>query len=653
MDYILKTSATLASLVLAFYPAVLWAQASGLDESTQVGRLEEPSGPRLPQSFPKRWVYLATNFNSKDPTILETAKKVVTLGRQWGLNGVVIGDPKLFKLDIPEKDGGADRARFLANLGEFMRECQSDSDKPIEVIPGLPVCSKSKAILAHDPNLAAAYAVKDALFEVNGGVARPVGDNLLNNGDFKPTEEHPDDPLWGWNRHAGDLGIVADEEAPHEGPYSAKLIADHVDDPENQRCWLFQREVVIKTNRYYHISVWVRTQSLTPARAFSVCVISTSDGRELAYFRYTPPEDPAEWHRVHVTFNSMNHDSVNVYVGLRRPAPGGFAWLDDVKLSELGPVNVLRRPGCPLKVTGMDGHTYVEGHDFERVEDPLLGRVPWLGRYDRYPKRGEGEPPEPGITIIKEEQADGTKTSRIPDGTQLKVSFYHPMVIHTWQVDTCLTEPRVFTIFEDRLRDLERGLQELDGALRMPKYYMLGIEELRSRCRCASCDARERKPGELLAENVNKFVSIVRGMRSGVEVLVWGDMFDPNHHAGENDFALEGPFSGSWKGLDNDIIVVPWHQTDVTDVKDGVAHFEELRLKQIGGPGFDGIAGDDMAGARRKVEQWLDAMGGAKGAQGLMYLSFKGLYHKHHLCTFLREMTGSTGPCPGSAPVRR
>ena len=43
-------------------------------------------------------------------------------------------------------------------------------------------------------------------------------------------------------------------------------------------------------------------------------------------------------------------------------------------------------------------------------------------------------------------------------------------------------------------------------------------------------------------------------------------MFDPNHNAHANYYLVRGDLTGSWKGLDNDIIVVPWLEDELVIV---------------------------------------------------------------------------------------
>ena len=74
-------------------------------------------------------------------------------------------------------------------------------------------------------------------------------------------------------------------------------------------------------------------------------------------------------------FNSLNYDQVSPYAGLWG-GKAGKVWLDDWSIEEVGPVNVLRRPGTPVTVRSENGAvTYTEGKDYAPLQDPA-SRVP-------------------------------------------------------------------------------------------------------------------------------------------------------------------------------------------------------------------------------------------------------------------------------------
>jgi hypothetical protein len=100
---------------------------------------------------------------------------------------------------------------------------------------------------------------------------------------------------------------------------------------------------------------------------------------------------------------------VAVYLGVWGAAKGTLRW-KDWRIEEVGLLNVLRRPGAPLTVKA-DGRVLEEGKDFEPVKDPRMGTVPWPGGYEVF----HAAPP--------------IKTKGLAEGTELRVSWYHPHVV--------------------------------------------------------------------------------------------------------------------------------------------------------------------------------------------------------------------------------
>ena len=68
-----------------------------------------------------------------------------------------------------------------------------------------------------------------------------------------------------------------------------------------------------------------------------------------------------------------------------------------------------------------NGEVLVEGKDFEPVTDPRAGNVAWPGDYEVW----HAPPP--------------LKT-RLPEGTKLRVSWYHPAIVYDGQVSACIAE---------------------------------------------------------------------------------------------------------------------------------------------------------------------------------------------------------------------
>src|SRR5208282_1454469 len=228
-------------------------------------------------------------------------------------------------------------------------------------------------------------------------------------------------------------------------------------------------------------------------------VLVLADNRELAPREFNLPST-TDWRKVSMLLNSLSYDKISLYAGLWG-GKGGKVWLDDWTLEEVGPVNVLRRPGTPVTVRSEEGSTtYVEGKDYAPLQDPHL--TPW---------RDDGEPL--ALKLVP--------GSRIGDGERLRVSWYHSMIINDSQVTACMAEPAVYDIFDHEAALLAEHVH--------PRRVLLNMDEVRMGGTCRAC--RGRNMGELLGECVTKQAQILRRHIAGAQVYVWSDMFDPNHNA--------------------------------------------------------------------------------------------------------------------------
>lgn len=540
------------------------------------------------EPYPVRWFFLQTNF-AVEKNVARAVELVEQAGRA-GLNGVIVGDGKLFTLEKYGLDAPGNKYRL--HVLRFVEACRQNG---IEIIPLVFGPSRARSILAYDPNLAAGYEVRGAVFEVRDGIGRLVADPVTAflDGDFEDAEG---DQLPGWSsQDRPGRATAPDRTVFRSGGQSVRLEPGGAD--QHGHCRLVQW-VSVRPRRYYRVSVWCKTRGLTPANTLGIHVFGKLQTGELKSLTYNRFETPAtqEWTRVDTVFNSLDCAEVRVHMGLWG-GRSGQAWLDGAEITEIGLVNVLRRPGCPLTVTSEDGRIrYVEGRDFEPVFDPKLGQARWPGTYDRYH--------EPPVLHMRPE---------FPDGARLAVSFYHPMIIRESQVDCCLTEGKVFEI-------LERALVRVDRLLGSPRRYMVGMDELRTGGGCLACKATGKTPGQLLGEYVGRCARLIRRIRPGAEVIVWHDMFDPNHNAVEDYYLVEGPVAGSWEWLDRDIIVCPW---SIGRRESSLKFFASRGHRQIASVSLD-APGDTAANTRA----WLESLDATPGVMGTVCVTWKADYDK-------------------------
>lgn len=468
-----------------------------------------------------------------------------------GYTHVLLSDSKFSKL------GDMD-ARYFRNIKRVKKLA---AELNLEIIPALFSIGYSNDLLWHDPNLIEALPVKEALFVVQGGEARLLSELpvALKGGDFSDLKQ------WSWK----DDTVTADA--------GAALIRD----PKGANARLVQK-LSLRPFRQYHLSVRVRTQDFrgTP----EVKVLAGNQALNYNSLGVKPTQD---WTTHHVVFNSLPHTNANLYLGCWGGRTGAL-WFDDAKLEEVGLLNVVRREGAPLEVKRDGGAALVEGRDFERIVDSRMGNKPWKGAYDVY-----HEPP-----VIK---------ISLPDGTRLRVSYHHVVTVHDDQAMICPSEPRTIEI----LRDQARRMHAAWGA----KGYMMSHDEIRVLNWCAACQHRNLDAGAILADNVKTCLGILREVNPGGRIYVWSDMFDPQHNAHKDYYLVRGDLTGSWEGLDKDVIIVPWY-------------FEKRAesLKWFADRGHRQVIAGYYDAAPERVRDWLAAARPFPGVIGVMYTTWENKY---------------------------
>ena len=488
---------------------------------------------------PALWLYYPTNLLPK-----ENVDKLEGLWKRAAAAGythVLLADSKFSRLNEMPR--------------EYFRNCdrvkQFARDLKIEIVPAVFPVGYSNDILSQDPNLAEGLPVKDTPFVVNGGEARCVGDPPVS----------LDKVSW------------KDDVIRVEG--NTATVRNH---PENARL-VFKLHV--PQYRCYHVSVQIRTEDYTGHPE-----IHPIGGNVTLNYQNIHVERTQDWKPYDIVFDSLNSTDVNLYMGVWGAAKGTLQWRD-WKIEEVGLVNVLRRAGTPVVVKDENGQTYVEGKDYERIEDPHMGNVPWKGEYQSW-----HEPP-----VIR---------TKLPDGTRLRVSWFYPPIIYDGQVAGCISDPK----FMELLADQSQRMKQLWGA----SGYMMSHDEFRCCNWDLSCAKRDQSPGRLLAENLRKCTQLVRPQQA----YVWNDMFDPFHNGvGGPYYLVNGPWTGSWEGLDRNVIVMNWNYGKRDE---SLKFFADRGNRQIIAGYYDGPMSD--------WQNWLKSAAKVNGVVGYMYTTWRSNYSK-------------------------
>jgi hypothetical protein len=176
-----------------------------------------------------------------------------------------------------------------------------------------------------------------------------------------------------------------------------------------------------------------------------------------------------------------------------------------------------------------------------------------------------------------------------------------------------MAEPKLYEILRWQIGQVHKHLQ--------PDGYFLQHDEIRVQGWDESCRRSGKTPGELLAENVRKCVQLVRAEDSGKPVYVWSDMFDPFHNAQKaGRYYLvkgNGPWYGSWKGLDKGVMIVNWNSAPDKRGR-SLRHFAGLGHRQILAGYYDGPVGT--------IRGWLRDGEQVQGIVGAMYTTWQHQY---------------------------
>ncbi|MBT3231322.1 MAG: T9SS type A sorting domain-containing protein [Calditrichaeota bacterium] len=528
--------------------------------------------------FQDRMLNLQTNFMTNDnvPAVFDLLHRMYSVR----MNTVALRDFKFNLLqEMPD--------RYLNNAETARAEMER---LDMYIVPQVAPFGYSEGLLRENPNNAEGVPVVDARFIVEDGFASldPDPGMILVNGNFEDVE---DDAFGGW-RSQENVGVSVFDETNivFEGEHSVRM-ENFRQGNEAGNC-RFTAELDCEPWRNYHFSVMCRTDGLQAGWGVQVQaygMVENGDNRRLVFPEFNIGNN-ADWTKLEVNLNSLDHNRIRFYFGVWG-GEGGRAYFDDARLTEIGLVNLLRREGCPFTVTSEDGETeYVEGEDFATVIDTLTGMVPYAGNYDIY-----HTPPE--IEVIG---------NRINDGDALLVDFYHPIVIHNYQVMCCPSEEAVYDLVTQDAETVTELLQ--------PDAYFLSHDEIRVLNWDAACQQRGMTPAEILADNVQRVMDIYRGVTEDAELFIWSDMFDPFHNANDNYYLVNGDLTGSAELIPNDLIIVDWNTGEMNN---SLGYFKEL--------GFEVAGSVDCSSSMQAARPWAEALRCHDG-RGMIYTTWNRRY---------------------------
>ena len=521
------------------------------------------------------WVYAPVNFQVDAST--DKLLALLKRAKAADYDGAVVTDYKFGKID-----GRIDR--YYRNLERTRTTARTLG---MELIPCVMPIGYSNSILQNNPNLAAGLPVKDSPFVARDGVARVADSgNLLPGGGFEKAGRHGPEG-WSWVDGFGQSTHL-DRVTKHGGSSSLRM-SSFSKGNEVGNCRVV-RNLKLKPWSQYRMTAWIKTQGVPNAADMKAMPLAGGLALNHMNLGVKPTQN---WTRHQITFNTLDRPELKFYLGIWS-GKAGTIWIDDLDLRQVGGVNLLRRPGCPVTVRSEDGKVeYLEGRDFEKWTDPNMGSVPWAGEFGV----SQAEPP---IRL--------TKNSRIGEGQRLRVSFYHTAIIYDGQVSCCLLENELFTHLNRQVELLHKYFG--------PSRYFMQHDELRVAGHCRLCRSTGKTSGQLLADNTRRCVDTIRAVNPKAEILVWSDMFDPHHNARANYYLANGTLANSWEGLDKSVVVVNWNRGKSTRA---LKWFADRGHRQL-------IAGYYDGNPEANYRRWQEGAKGVDGVLGYMYTTWRNRY---------------------------
>lgn len=526
-----------------------------------------------------RFVYVGTNL-LVDAEV-DRVEGLIARAAAAGYTGVVLSDSKFCRLaDMDE--------RYFAHARRIRATAEAHH---IEIVPCVFPLGYSEDLLSRDPNLAEGLPVKDAVFVVKDNAATLQAEPAVS----IPGGDMSDPKAWAWH----------DDTITFEDGMATSR------DPRGKNSRIATKPIHVAPHRQYHVWVKVRTRDYKGTPEIKVLAPRTQ-GKEAQSLSYSflGCRRTQDWTTHHVVFNSLEYSSVTVYFGCWDGSTGDLSF-DDAGIEEVGLLNLVRRDGAPLTIeveppapagapsTGATPEAPArtplrEGVDFTPIKDPRMGVVPWPGGFEVY-----HEPPK--IELLRP----------LPDGTRLRVSYSHAITIYDGQVMMCPSEPKTIDLLRDQAVRV--------NALWNPTGFWMSHDEIRCLNHDQACRERGLSPGQILAQNVKSCTMILREINPGARIYVWSDMFDPSHNARDDYYLVRGDLSGSWEGLDKDVIIACWYFDKRAE---SMAFFEGRGNPILIAGYYDGPAGQGV----KQIAEWLAAVPPAANLRGVMYTTWERRY---------------------------
>ena len=509
-----------------------------------------------------RWFFsFGYGRNRKD---VEKIKSLIDTAADHGLNGVVLSS---FGLDSVTRWNEKD----IALLKEVAEYC---AKKNIELIPTGFSAGYGGGALGHNRSFAAALPTTLSLSVKNGRIVPDSYRNLMVNGDL---EEHKNNRFNGYRYH-DKPGIVSFADTRCASGKSS-IRFEKFGDFQHGHGRISQK-VVVTPGRTYRLTFKIKTENLQPVAGLNA--MAYAEGASLASIH--PNVKPTQdWTEIELEYVNRDRKDVLLYVGIWGGKSGKF-WVDDIRFAQDGDLsNIVRRKGAPLVLKSKDRNVvFAEGKDFREIR--CMNQLESIGL-----------PP----------------ASSIKANERLELSCYKiPYVNHSWgkQISLCMSNPELYAHWEKEARRLYEVIKF--------KRYLLAMDEIRNGGGCLTCRNSGKSLAEILGGCFTRQRAIFKALNPKIEVITWSDMIDPAHNARNNYYGVVGDYTGSWKHVPRDLIIMCWNHR----IRDkSLGFFSKQGFRTYGAAYYDA---DDLTNPK----EWIDSLSKTPNARGIMYTTWEKKY---------------------------
>ena len=520
----------------------------------------------------KRWFYMDNNIDT-DADTDALISEIEKLQRQ-GYNGMVW---KCYVEDcgsalLPDQMGDA-----AARIARMKRVKAAANAVGVEVIPTVWAVGYG-SLLNYNANLVEGVPVKDVPMKVSGSKATfdasQVSALTFANCNFN---------AWNGSKPAS-WELVGGSAIKQGGTgYSGNSL---LVEPLNSEVVGLYRNVDLVPGEYYRLSGWIKVSSNTDGDSSGRLHIYDVDGeKDFSGIGYRKSDyqslvseyqgDSTRYKNGYVKIVQDEliclQDAVDGKIDGKATVTLAFTvygksgdkfWLDEVtfdRVEQQGLIGPIRRSGTPITVKKSDGTLCSEGKDWRLPSD-----------YELIYRNGRLHVQANGVEYYNPE--DVALQLTIPSGSSIKngetvyVSYYYPAYSATnaevsRQYGVCLSEVESTELLDNLYSIMAETAITVNAALE-PQTWFLAYDEARIMGTCSVCADSGLTLAQIAGKSITKQYEIIKGLNKNAEVVVWSDMFDPNHNANYRNELCNGDLTDTWKYIPNDVIVCCWNYGD-------------------------------------------------------------------------------------------